>query len=105
MNTWNLNAKVGTKKIRLDASGCPRDQKRYAGPPWQEVVPLRRTGQAAVQAVAKDADDAGIVCLAQVKSPKNPGTTRAMIITAVIPVQLTRWPRPRQECQTRPARS
>ena len=32
------------------------DEERDAGPPWQGVVPLRRPGQAVVQAPAKDTD-------------------------------------------------
>jgi hypothetical protein len=37
-----------------------------AGPPWQEVVPLRRPGQAVVQTVAEDAD--GVVGLVSLRS-------------------------------------
>jgi hypothetical protein len=41
-----------------DVDDARRDQERDAGPPWQEVVPLRCPGRAVVQAVAKDADGA-----------------------------------------------
>ena len=37
-----------------------RQQERDAGPPWQEVVPLRCPGQAVVQAIAEDAHRAGL---------------------------------------------
>ena len=56
VNTRNLNAKVGTKEI-------VRDQDRDAGSPWQEVVSLQRPGQAVIQAVAEDANGAGLACL------------------------------------------
>ena len=56
-----------------------RDEERDAGPPWQEVVPLPRPGQAVVQGIAKDAVVAGLVyrsgpskiCI-KIKNPKAP---------------------------------
>jgi hypothetical protein len=47
---------------------CVGDQERDAGPPWQEVVPLRCPGQAVVQAVAKDTDDVAGLGIARVHS-------------------------------------